>query len=32
MTARVLMLQGRASDVGKSVVTAALCRIARRRG
>ena len=32
MTARVLMLQGTASDVGKSVVTAALCRIARRRG
>ena len=32
MTARVLMLQGTASDVGKSVVTAALCRIARRQG
>ncbi len=32
MTARALMLQGTGSDVGKSVVTAALCRIARRRG
>ncbi|MEM9571891.1 MAG: cobyric acid synthase [Pseudomonadota bacterium] len=27
-----LMLQGTGSDVGKSVLTAALCRIARRRG
>jgi adenosylcobyric acid synthase len=26
------MLQGTGSDVGKSVLTAALCRIARRRG
>ena len=32
MTARALMLQGTGSDVGKSVLTAALCRIARRRG
>ncbi|MEM1020939.1 MAG: cobyric acid synthase [Pseudomonadota bacterium] len=30
--ARALMLQGTGSDVGKSVLTAALCRIARRRG
>ena len=32
MSARALMLQGTGSDVGKSVLTAALCRIARRRG
>ncbi len=32
MTAKALMLQGTGSDVGKSVLTAALCRIARRRG
>ncbi|MEO0607122.1 MAG: cobyric acid synthase [Pseudomonadota bacterium] len=32
MNARALMLQGTGSDVGKSVLTAALCRIARRRG
>ncbi|WP_084396622.1 cobyric acid synthase [Henriciella aquimarina] len=32
MTARALMLQGTGSDVGKSVLTAALCRIAKRRG
>ena len=32
MTSRALMLQGTGSDVGKSVLTAALCRIARRRG
>ncbi len=32
MTARALMLQGTGSDVGKSVLTAALCRIAHRRG
>lgn len=32
MTARALMLQGTGSDVGKSVLTAALCRVARRRG
>lgn len=32
MTARVIMLQGTGSDVGKSVLTAALCRIAQQRG
>ena len=32
MTAKALMLQGTGSDVGKSVLTAALCRIAHRRG
>jgi adenosylcobyric acid synthase len=32
MGARALMLQGTGSDVGKSMLTAALCRIARRRG
>jgi adenosylcobyric acid synthase len=32
MTSKALMLQGTGSDVGKSVLTAALCRIARRRG
>ncbi|MEM0985086.1 MAG: cobyric acid synthase [Pseudomonadota bacterium] len=32
MTAKVIMFQGTGSDVGKSVLTAALCRIARRRG
>ena len=32
MTAKALMLQGTGSDVGKSIITAALCRIARRRG
>ena len=30
--ARALMLQGTSSDAGKSVLTAALCRILRRRG
>ena len=32
MAAKALMIQGTGSDVGKSVVVAALCRIARRRG
>jgi len=30
--ARALMLQGTGSDVGKSVLTAAICRLAKRRG
>ncbi len=32
MMAKTLMLQGTGSDVGKSILTAALCRIAFRRG
>ncbi|MFN3212014.1 MAG: cobyric acid synthase [Henriciella sp.] len=32
MSAKALMLQGTGSDVGKSVLTAALCRLAKRRG
>ncbi|MEM7568204.1 MAG: cobyric acid synthase [Pseudomonadota bacterium] len=32
MTAKALMLQGTGSDVGKSVLTAGLCRIAKRQG
>jgi adenosylcobyric acid synthase len=32
VTGKALMLQGTGSDVGKSVLTAALCRIARQKG
>ena len=32
MTGRAIMLQGTGSDVGKSLIVAGLCRLARRRG
>lgn len=32
MTTRAIMIQGTGSDVGKSLLVAGLCRIARRRG
>ena len=32
MTAKAIMIQGTASHVGKSVITAALCRILKRQG
>ena len=32
MVAKALMIQGTGSDVGKSLIVAGLCRVARNRG